>query len=88
MAKATQKKLPSKGAKQETPVQSGIVPTEDSWINVTESGKAVFVNIAEADLILTEYNGQKRVTLITSMKALENIVSGEKHGIKLSRFKD
>jgi hypothetical protein len=88
MAKATQKKLPNKGAKQETPVQSGIVPTEDSWINVTESGKAVFVNIAEADLILTEYNGQKRVTLITSMKALENIVSGEKHGIKLSRFKD
>ncbi len=86
MVKATQKKL-YHGAKQETPVKTGIIPT-DSWINVSENGKAVFINIPEKDLVLTEYQGEQRVSFVTSMVSIENLVNGKNKGVKLGRFKD
>lgn len=63
-----------------------IVPT-NSWINV--KGKAVYVNIPEADIhIVDSKEYGRRVSFITSLAALKGIASGEKKGAQLGRFED
>ena len=67
--------------KAEPPQSSGIEPTT-SWINA--KGKAIYVNIAEADLRVID----GRVAFITSLSNLKRLVEGEIGGVNLGRFVD
>lgn len=60
---------------------SGIRETS-SWINM--KGKAIYVNIAEADLVVKD----GRVSFITSVTNLRRLVEGEIGGVKLGQFED
>jgi hypothetical protein len=86
MPKKTQTTLQEKEKASDARQSGSIVPTS-SWINV--KGKAVYVNIPEADIRLTTgKDGSKRISFITSMVSLENLVSGKNLGVNLGRFQD
>jgi len=72
--------------KQETaPARSGSIVPTDSWLN--QKGNAIYVNIPEKDVILTVgKDGNKRLSFITSVVAVKNMVDGEKKGVNLGRF--
>lgn len=53
-----------------------------SWINM--KGKAIYVNIAEADLVVKD----GRVSFITSVTNLRRLVDGEIGGVKLGQFEE
>ena len=60
---------------------SGIRATK-SWINA--KGKAVYVNIAEEDLLVKD----GRVAFITSLSNLRRMLDGEIGGVNLGQFED
>jgi hypothetical protein len=81
----TKSNYPKKADEAEkTDKKSGIIPT-NSWLNV--HGKAVFLNIDPKDIVVVKSDKYgDRVTFITSLEALRQIVEGEKQGANLGRF--
>lgn len=80
-AQKTFVKKEPQGKPAEAPASTGIEPTT-SWINA--KGKAVYVNIAEADINVKD----GRVAFITSLSNLKRLVEGEIGGVNLGRFVD
>jgi hypothetical protein len=72
-------------AKQPTTQKSGIEQTE-SWLNV--HGNAVYLNIPESDIKITESEYGNKLVMVTSLKSLKKLVDGEIAGVNLGRFED
>jgi hypothetical protein len=83
----TQKKFVPKGKASESQNSGSIVETE-SWLNISPNGKAVYLNIPEKDVIITESEYGKKVVMITSVDSLRRLLDGEIKGVKLGRFED
>jgi hypothetical protein len=86
---AKQEALPKEAGETDTSKRGSIVPT-DSWLN--RKGNAIYVNIPEKDIILTENKYGKRLSFVTSVEAVSNLVTGKNKdgkavtGTKLGRF--